>query len=78
MTKHDIKQAWMDMMKSKYNTDEAGVSAIMRSRQLKGNLGRKGKNGGFNSPEIAKKANKLSLEAQRAKAKQIVSIQDES
>lgn len=48
MTK-EMKEAWYEMMKAKYNTDEEGVREIMRQRQQKGLEKRRatGKFGGF-------------------------------
>ena len=53
MTKNDMRQAWYAMMRTKYNTDDDGVRAIMAERQRKSMASpkRKGKKhvGGFNS-----------------------------
>ena len=63
-----MKEAWMDMMKAKYNTDEAGVRKIMSDRQKKGMASpkRKGKPhvAGFSNSNIASQAGKKSKRGQ--------------
>lgn len=64
MTQRD---EWMKSMQDKYQTDEAGVSEIMRERQKKSMLNpnrQKGKHrGGFSDVEVAKRASQKGLKS---------------
>ena len=67
----DMKKAWYEMMRTKYNTDDDGVRAIMAERQKKSMASpkRAGKphKAGFNSMDAKRRAevSKLGVEARR-------------
>jgi len=69
----DIKTAWMEMMKAKYDTDEEGVRAIMAERQRKSMASpkrAKGHKAGFNSmsKERLMEVSRKGVEARQNKA----------
>ena len=68
----DLRAAWWEMMKAKYNTDEEGVRQIMRDRQKAGDKRKKElgiTGGGFNAmtKEQLKEVSRKGVEARRGR-----------